>query len=103
MTYGSQRLGQIFDSVARGFQQTPLEILLFFLIAFTLLAVFAIAFLVQRRAAKQESGRRSQAAREHLLGRIDLSDGETALLARLSLHLDPGEIRKHAARQPSRF
>jgi hypothetical protein len=92
MLYGSQtRLGQLLDSVSRGFQQTPLEILLFFFIVFTLLTIFVIFFLVRRRTANLETGRRSREILERLLGRLDLSDGETALLGRLALYLDPGE------------
>jgi hypothetical protein len=91
MTYGSQRLGPLLDSVSRGFQQTPLEILLFFFIVFVLLTIFVIVFFVWKRMANREIGRRSREILGHLLGRLDLSDGETALLGRLALYLDPGE------------
>ena len=92
MMYGSQtRLGQILDSVSRGFQQTPLEILLFFVIVVALLMIFIMVFFARKRRANQEIATRSWEVRQHLLGRLNLSDAETGLLGRLARYLDRGE------------
>jgi c-di-GMP-binding flagellar brake protein YcgR len=91
MTYGQTRLGQLLDSISLGFQQTPLEILLFFFIVFALLTVFVVVFFAQRRKATLQTERRSREILEHLLGKLDLNEGETALLGRLVTYLNPGE------------
>jgi hypothetical protein len=52
MTNNSQTtFGQLFQSISRGFQQTPLEILLFFFIVFALLTIFIVIFFAQKRKA----------------------------------------------------
>jgi hypothetical protein len=91
MTYGQTRLAQLLDSVSRGLQQTPLEILLFFFFVFALLTIFVVVFIAQKRKATLQTGKRSREAREHLLARLDLSEGETALLGRLATYLNPGD------------
>ena len=92
MTYDSQaRLGQILDSVSRGFQQTPLEILVFFCIVAAIVTIFIVFFFARRRIVRQEIGKRSRDARDHVLGRLDLTDAETALLGRLARHLDSSD------------
>ena len=88
--YGQARLGQILDSISLGFRQTPLEILLFFIIVLVLLAVFVLAFFGQKRRTNREIGRHSREVLEHLLLKLDLSDEETVLLGRLAAYLDPG-------------
>jgi hypothetical protein len=61
MTDGSQTtLGQLLDSISRGFQQTPLEIFLFFFIVFALLTTFVVIFFAQKRKSNLGIVRRSR-------------------------------------------
>ena len=68
-----------------------MEILLFLFIVFALVTIFVAVFFTQRRKANLETRRRSREMLEHLLSRLDLTDGEAALLGRLAAYLNPGE------------
>ena len=92
MTYSGQtRVGQFFISVASGFQETRLEILLFFLLIFAFLLFFTLYAVVQRRRAHRELARLSREILENLLNKLDLSAHEAALLGELAKYLAQGE------------
>jgi hypothetical protein len=92
MAYGNHlTIGQFFISLARGFRETRLEILLFFLIIIALLVLFTLYTVVQKRRARLELARHSREILEHLLWKLDLNAQEKDLLGGLARHLSRGE------------
>ncbi len=88
---GQTRAGQFFISLASGFQETRLEILLFFLLIFAFLLFFASYAVVQKRRAHRELRRLSHEILENLLSRLDLNAHEAAILGELAKYLGQGE------------
>ncbi len=92
MVYGNQvAIGRFLTSLAEGFVQTRIEILLLFAFIVFLLLVFSLYLLLQGRAARREIARRSREMLEHRLGELELDDEDSALLGRLSAYLTRGE------------
>ena len=92
MDYGSQTTTQdLLSGIARGFRQTPIEIVLSFLIIIAFLLLISLYFLTQRRRAHRELASRSREMLEHLLGKLDLNEQQTALLGRIALYRDRHE------------
>ncbi|HUZ17358.1 MAG TPA: PilZ domain-containing protein [Spirochaetia bacterium] len=88
---GQNRTAYLLTAIAHGFQQTPLEILLSFIIVIGLLVGFSLYVVSQKRRANRELSKRSREMFEHLLGKLDLNDRETVLLGRLAGYLDQNE------------
>lgn len=83
--------GQFLVTLAQGLGQTHFEIILLFSFIVVGLLVFAFYSVAQKISAHREIERSSGYLVEHLLGKLDLSNQEAALLGRLSRFRDRGE------------
>ncbi len=91
MVYGNQvKIAQFLTSLAQGFVQTRIEILLLFLFLIALLLVFSVFLAVQKRRADRQAARHSREMLDHLVAGLELEEAETALLGSLAKHLDRG-------------
>jgi hypothetical protein len=83
--------GQFLFTFAQGLGQTHFEIILLFSFVVVGLLVLAFYSLAQRISAHRELERSSGYMLEHLLGKLDLSNQEAALLGHLSRFRNKGE------------
>jgi c-di-GMP-binding flagellar brake protein YcgR len=103
MLYDPGKLNQILSAIAGGFQVTPLQIIMFFL----LLAGIALLFLafeyIQRRKTRRDLARRSEVIFQHLQHEFGLNEDEKKTLGRMAAFLKPGEYQYTLLLQPHRF
>jgi PilZ domain len=91
VVYGNQvKIGQFLTSLAQGFVQTRIEILLLISFLIALLVVFSVYLAVQKHGADRQAALHSQEMLHHLVAKLTLDGNERELLGVLATHLDKG-------------
>ncbi len=83
------RLGQVLHAISQGFVQTPIEVLVFFVIIAALLLFFRLSYVIRKRRAEEKLGKHESEMINHRLDELDLTDEQMTLLDRLALSLRP--------------